>query len=315
MGTIFSWLALLFAIGLAFLPDRGFAATSAYAQTLEELDLNRVQLVISAPPDVTSLLARRATAIFTKAGLPLIQSDRPHIPFIATLTLNLTPQSSADTCPGHLFYAPSLALTEPVIIPRNSVIITDTTWLAHTGTQVRTPVAVEELERDLDGFIDQFIADYRAANPGGPAFLPGAPPAPIPAHANQTSALNALPLDHLQISVSAGQFTRPLTARAIQQFTTAGHPISTGTHRKGQLTLGIELIQQPLTNQCPEKVLYESGLFLVEQVQLKRNPRVSIWSDTWLRESRQIVSPRSQEQLESDQDALLQQFLDSLTTQ
>jgi hypothetical protein len=36
---------------------------------------------------------------------------------------------------------------------------------------------------------------------------------------------------------------------------------------------------------------------------------ISIWSDTWLREAVQIVPPLSLHQLESDQDALLQEFI------
>jgi hypothetical protein len=201
------------------------------------------------------------------------------------------------------------------------------TWLAHTGAQVRKSVTIADLERDLEEFFSQFIADYRATNGGARSSIPGnasavpqpdTPPpdaaitAPEPLHS--TSTLKALRIDQLQISVSAGRFSHALTARALQQFNHAGLALSPRQHHNGQLTLGVELIQQPLDDRCPGKILYESGLYFVEQIQPTRNPRVSIWSDTWLRETAQVVAPRTQAQLESDQDALLRQFIDSLKT-
>jgi hypothetical protein len=326
MIAMLSWVALSLLIGFS-LPDEGMAATSAYAQTTEGLDLNRVHFVISAPPEVTSRLSRHARSLFTKAGLPLPDPEGHDTPFIATLTLTLAPQSLGEGCTGHLLYDPSLTLTEPVRIPRNSVIMDDVTWLAHTGAQIRKSVTIADLERDLEEFINQFIADYRAANAGARSSIPGTPPAaphpdappqdspspaPEPHHSNPT--LKGLRSDQLQISVSAGRFSHTLTTRALQQFNNAGLALSTGKHHNGRLTLGVELIQQPLEDRCPGKVLYESGLYLVEHIQLTRNPRISIWSDTWLRETTQVVAPRSQEQLESDQDALLRQFINSLKT-
>jgi hypothetical protein len=247
------------------------------------------------------------------------------MPSIATLTLTLDPQPLKSDCPGHLLYAPSLALTEPVLIPRNSVIMNNVTWLAHTGAQVRKSVTIADLEHDLETFMYQFIADYRTTNGRSRSSIPGTasavpnpnalhPDAAITApedfHSNST--LKALRIDQLEISVSAGRFSHALTTRAIQQFNHAGLALSPGQHHNGQLTLGIELIQQPVEDRCPGKVLYEPGLYLVEQIQLTRNPRVSIWSDTWLSETIQLVSPRSREELESDQDALLQQFIHAL---
>jgi hypothetical protein len=326
LGLLF-WLALPFVIGLTCLPAPGNAASSAYVETTQGLNLNRVQLVILVPPEFTSRLSERATTLFADAGLPLPDSNGPDRQFIATLTLSLNPQPLSDTCPGQVLYVPSLKLTEPVMIPRNSVIMHDVTWLAHTGAQVREPVTVAELERDLDAFIHQFIADYRAANAG---FRPSNPDGvPKNSQAGNTASISVatvqndtrsdaglkeLRIDQLQLSVSAGRYSKPLTTRALQQFINAGQSLSPGHGRNSRLTLGVELIQQPLEDQCPGKVLYESGLYLVEEVQIKRNPLVSIWSDTWLREATQVVAPRSPEQLESDQDALLRQFIDSLKT-
>lgn len=326
LGLLY-WLALPFVIGLSCLPAPGLAASSAYVQTTQGLNLNRVQFVISTPPEFTSRLFERATTIFAKAGLPLRDSDSQDKPSIATLTLSLNPQPLSDTCPGQVLYVPSLKLTEPVMIPRNSVIMNDVTWLAHTGAQVREPVTVAELERDLNAFIHQFIADYRTANTGVRSSSPVGVPMDSQADntpsssasivqndTNTNAGLKELRIDQLQISISAGQYSKPLTTRALQQFSNAGQSLSPGHGRNSRITLGVELFQQPLEDRCPGKVLYESGLYLVEEVQIKRNPRVSIWSDTWLREATQVVAPRSPEQLESDQDVLLRQFIDSLKT-
>lgn len=324
MAAMLPWVALSLLIGFS-LPDKGMAATSAYVQTTVGLDLNRVQFVVSAPPEFTLRLSQHARSLFTKAGLPLPDPEGHDRPFIATLTLTLAPQSLGEGCTGHLLYDPSLTLTEPVRIPRNSVIMDDVTWLAHTGAQVRTSVTIDDLDRDLEVFIDQFIADYRATHGGARSPLPGTASAvphldildpdsstTVPAALHSDAALKALRIDQLQISVSAGRFSHALTARALQQFNHAGLALSTSKHHNGRLTLGVELIQQPLEDRCPGKILYESGLYLVEQIQPTRNPHVSIWSDTWLRETTQVVTPRSQEQLESDQEALLRQFMNSL---
>lgn len=325
MFAITCRIAIPLILAFSIVPPSGTAATSAYVQTTDGLDINHVRFTIAAPPDFTVQLFQRATALFAKAGLPLPQSDHPNVPFIATLTLTLMSQPVGPICPGQVLYAPSLALTEPVIIPRNSVIINDVTWLAHTGTQVRKPVTILDLERDLDDFIGQFISDYRAANARTRSSisddtLSSSIPDDAPNQSFTTeligaltdAALKELHIDQLQLSVLAGRFTQPLVTRALQQFGAAGFSVLPGHSHNSQPTLGLELVQQPLQDRCPGKVLYESGLYLVEPVQLKRNPQVSIWSDTWLRETTHLVSPRSLKQLESDQDALLQQFFDSL---
>ncbi len=197
--------------------------------------------------------------------------------------------------------------------------------LAHTGPQVREPVTVSDLEQDLDTFIELFIADYRAANAGihhsNSDGIPTVSQTDLPPSVSVTgepektypdAGLTELRADQFRISISGGRFTQALTTRALQQFSDAGYPLKPSHGQDNRITLGMELTQRTLEDRCPGKVLYESGLYLVEQVQLARNRRVSIWSDTWLRETTQVVTPRSQQQLESDQDALLQQFIDSL---
>ena len=327
MHALFFWFTLSFVIGGSSLPDSGIAASSAYVRSTEGLDLHHVRLAVAAPPEFTSRLSGRAGALFAKAGLPLGNSDGADGPFTAALTLTLSPQPLTDTCLGHVLYVPSLRLTEPVIISRNGELLNDVTWLTHTGAQVREPMTISDLERDLDTFIEQFIADYRAANAGvhsldperAPMISRADSPPPVSVAAEHTAAhsnagLKELPTEQLLISVSAGRYSQALTKRALQQFSAAGRPLMSGLGRNKQVSLGVELTQQTLEDRCPGKVLYESGLYLVEQVQIGRNRQVSIWSDTWMRETIAVVTPRTQAQLESDQDALLRQFIDALNT-
>ena len=300
------------------------AAITAYVATTQNLDLNQVHFVVVASPEVRARLYDRTMTLFAKAGLPLPHAGDSHTPAAATLTLTLDPHPLDVSCPDKVLYRPSLLLVEPVIIPRNSVVMNDTTWLLETRMQVRNPVEISTLETDLDRLIQQFITDYKAGNPGwqsqGARPNPERPRAdpeptsPILSEANDAlanSSLRHLDVDTLQVQISAGRFRQPLTTRAIQHLREAGLSVPLDGKGNGAVTLGVELTQHSIEDQCPGNVLYESGLYLVEEVRIKRNPQVSIWSDTWLRETMQIVAPVPLRQLEADQDALLKQFIRS----
>ncbi|NWF73715.1 MAG: hypothetical protein HXY51_11840 [Nitrospirae bacterium] len=306
---------------------KAMAAITAYAATTQNLDLNQVQFVVVASPGVRARLYDRAMTLFAKADLPLPHAGNSHTPATATLTLTLDPHPLDASCPDKVLYGPSLLLVEPVIIQRNSVVINDTTWLLETRTHVRNPVEISNLETDLDRLIQQFITDYKAGNPGwhsrGTSPNPERPRAgheptgPIHSEANDAranSSLRHLNVDTLQVHISAGRFRQPLTTRAIRHLREAGLLVPLDGKGNGAVTLGVELTQHSLEDQCPGHVLYESGLYLVEEVRIKRNPQVSIWSDTWLRETMLIVAPVPLRQLESDQDALLNQFIRSFQT-
>ena len=300
------------------------AAITAYATTTQNLDLRQVQFVVVASPEVRARLYDRTMTLFAKAYLPLPHAGDSNSPAKATLILTLDPQPLDASCPDKVLYRPSLLLVEPVIIQRNSVVMNDTTWLLETPTQVREPVEISKLETDLDRLIQQFITDYKVGNPGwqsqGISPNPRRPRADheptslILSEANDAqanSSLRHLNVDTLQVHISAGRYSQPLTTRAIQYLRQAGLSVPPDGKGDGAVTLGVELTQQTLEDQCPGNVLYESGLYLVEEVRVKRNPQVSIWSDTWLRETMQIVAPVPLRQLESDQDALLKQFIRS----
>jgi hypothetical protein len=304
---------------------KGIAATTAYVATTENLDLNQVQFVVVAPSEVRAQLYDRTMALFAKAGLPLPAAGQSDHPATSVLTLTLDPHPLDASCPCKVLYRPSLILVEPVIIQRNSVVMNDTTWFLETSREVREPVEVLKLESDLDHLIQQFMTDYKEGNPRWQSR--GTSPNPKKPHANQkptgpifseandaraNSSLRNLGVDTLRIHVSAGRFAQPLTTRAIQYLREAGLSVPLDRKGNGAVTLGVELTQQSLEGQCPGNVLYESGLYLVEEVRIKRNPQVSIWSDTWLRETMQVLAPVPLQQLEYDQDALLKQFIRSL---
>ena len=66
----------------------GMAATSAYVAATQNLDLNQVQLVIVALPEVRARLYDRTMTLFMKADLPLLVVNDSHAPATATLTLD-----------------------------------------------------------------------------------------------------------------------------------------------------------------------------------------------------------------------------------
>jgi len=182
-------------------------------------------------------------------------------------------------------------------------------------------VEVAQLEADLDEFIRQFLTDYQIANQRARSLRQqrassevapqSTPPAvfAIDDAAHSTAGLIDLPLSSVQLTVLAGRSTAALRTRASQQLIEAGLPVSPVRGGESPITLSIEFEQAPLKAHCPGYVLYSRGLYLVEEVRIARNPRVSLWSDTWLRDTVQIVPPVSIRQLESDQDALLQEFV------
>jgi hypothetical protein len=286
----------------------------------EQLDLRQVQLIVVAPDTLKTALHDRALTRFAEAGLPVLGSHSSQTPPLAVLTLTLDPHPIDDLCPGKVLYAPSLALTEPVTIPRTGATIRDTTWLLETDKEVRGPVDDELITTDLDRFISQFITDYKTANrqaqerhttpdlPVEPQFL-------IAPNIPQRQADRELrKIQVVSLSVLAGRWSSALRDKAVRQLTEAGLRLVPDTGEDGMVSLSLELTQRPIGDHCRGKVLYEPGLYLVEQIRVTRRPQVTLWSDTWLQESVRIVPPLSLEELEVDQRLLLQRFLRSHET-
>lgn len=323
---LFRRLWLLSIIGTVSLwSANGLAATTAYVATTQNLDLNHVQLVVVASPESKARLQDQATALFAEAGLPVPASPTlGSSSATATLTLTLHPRLIGDACPGKVLYAPSLSLTEPVIIPRNLATISDITWLWGNDPQVGDPLDASQLQADVDRLVLQFITDYKAGNPEWPSHMPahidtpradGEPADLMGTKTENTdgrASLKDLREHPIHVSVTAGRATEPLRNRAVHQLTEGGLRVSSVRNGAAAVTVDVELVQRPIDDQCPGKVLYEGGLYLIEQVQIQRNPLVWIWTDTWLREIREVRPPATPHQLQMDQDALLQLFLHSV---
>jgi hypothetical protein len=321
MATSFRWMGILFLLSTSALPINGLVDSHAEVPAIRHLDLHHIRLVMEAAPEFKARLYDRTMDLFAKADLPLPHPDQPHSPPTAMLKLTLNPTPLGDTCPGNVLYEPSLALIEPVIVPRNSEVIHDITWSIGAAVQARAPVSIEELESDLDGFVHHFITNYKLGNPEWQSedthhgrmtwASPLVDQQPVHPVASIGVSLRGLDANTLHVSVLAGRASKTLAAQALHQLTDAGLPVSFNPHNNDATTLSLELIQRPVEGQCPGKVLYEPGLFLVEKVRIERNPQILIWSDTWIRETRQVVSPLSLRQLELDQEALLKQFIHS----
>lgn len=300
-----------------FLYTTGMAATTAYRSTTEQLDLSGIHLVVVASTELKEALHNRALALFKSAGLSLPDSGSSQAPRLATLTLTLNPQPLTDICPGKVLYAPALALTEPVTILRTSTVIQDSTWLFETTRQVREPITAEQIEADLDGLINQFIADYKAANPlGRSQDKPATPDVDDSQRLSLAPDLDDRPGDRslqaisaVSLSVLAERWSSALKSNAVRQLADAGFRLVPDAAEDGAASLSLELTQRALGIHCPGKVLYERGLYLVEEVRITRRPRVLLWIDTWLQESVRIVPPLSLQGLESDQHLLLQEFI------
>jgi hypothetical protein len=216
-------------------------------------------------------------------------------------------------------FAPSLALTELVTSPRTGVAYQDTTWVFSTPPEVLDPVTPQQIEDDLDKLVTQFITDYTTANRVGRSgeqhntpITDSSQPASLPpdrASSHQNHRLGDLRM--VRLSVLAGPWSSALKAAAARQLSAGGIKSLSDLSESGGVDLSLELIQHSLGDHCPGYVLYERGLYLVEEVQVSRRPQVRFWSDTWLKDSLQIVPPRSRHELEADQTELLRTFLSS----
>ncbi len=297
----------------------GRAASTAYVATTRHLDLRQVHMVLVAPREAKERLYARAASLFMSAGLPVPRTDKVSSHALATLTLTLDPQPIGATCAGKFLYVPSLTLSEPVVIPRNSVIKPDITWLMRRDPHILGRPDNSALDEDLDHLVGQFIEDYKTANTSRHRSLPDPasdePRAPAgSSHSEPDIGLNKLPLKDLPLSVWATRSTAHLAARAALQLSQAGIAATLEKAGTAPVTLGIELLERSLDPDCPGMVLHEQGIYLVEQVHIQRNPEVVIWSDTWLRERLTIGPPTSLQRLEADQEALLAHFIAALPT-
>jgi len=307
----------LLTLMLPFYAAISIAATTAYMSSTEDLNLRQVQLVVVASDQLRESLHNQALARFAETGLPLptaypFQTSPPTV-----LTLTLDPRPIGDHCPGKVLYAPSLALTEPVTIARTGSTILDTTWLFEIRTEVRRPVDHDRIKADLDLLINQFITDYKTANrqsresqtpPNNESEPQSSMTRDVP---DRHTALELQKIRVFSLSILTERWSSTLKTIAVRQLTEAGLRSIDDVVGNDPASLSLELIQLSLDDHCRGKVIYQRGLYLVEQVRIARQPSVMLWSDTWFQEAVLVVPPLSRKELEADQHMLIQKFLHS----
>ena len=285
---------------------------------LRGLHLNQVQLEIVAPIELHDRLLTQIRSRLSDAGRPLPDPMESHSARPITLNLTFFSQPLHDLCQDKALQALSFSVIEPVVILRSGVARRDQTWSVGGAFHVRTPLSTAELEQTVTRLLDRFLDQYARANsvPSGPlnqSDREHLPPIPVDLpDARSNTGLRDLSFDDMRLSVLANRSVRTLTRRAYDRLAEANIPITRDERHDAAVTLDVELLEQPLDGECPGHVLYEAGLFLVEEVRLGRAPDIRLWTDTWTRQSVRVVPPVSETQLGLDQDALLAEFLQAL---
>ncbi|MGH7259678.1 MAG: hypothetical protein ACREI9_03220 [Nitrospiraceae bacterium] len=299
--------------------------------TTEKLDLRKVSFEVDAQPEFKDRLYSLSLKQFKEAGLSPLEPERTGEKS-AVLRLMLKPESLHELCPGKVLYEPSLALTEDVIVERTAEAIKDSTWSSKQAPHVRAPLTIKEIEEDSGEFISRFIVNYKMGNPAvspqkdrrqKDRLMEKAAPSrssgenishekvvPGSMEASPTNAsLRGLKLETVNFLLSAGASYAPLYARAVASASKEGLRLAFRPNANTPQTLTLRLASRPLDEMCPGKVLYEASVELVEQVKIKRNPHIYIWTDTWSKDKTQITDHVSDRQLEADLDELLGQFI------
>lgn len=157
-------ITLIFILGTTTL----WSANKVYAGTIGDtiptttnLKFTEVLFSVQTQKEYYDRLYSRAMKRLAQAGIYKADPSTPQ----ATLKLTLDPQPLRNLCDGKVLYARSLSLTEKVIIKRIPTLeIWGETWQLIQAPQVSDPVSIEQLEHDLDEYLDQFIIAYKMGN-------------------------------------------------------------------------------------------------------------------------------------------------------
>ncbi len=127
-----------------------------------KLKMSRVLLSVSADPEFIKRLTDRALARLKKSGLTPAASDADGDAFLI-LTLKMR---AIEGCAGKIMYINHLELVEEVSVARNPDLrVEATTWFLGPGLpSIRERLSIEQLERDVDWYIDRFIVLYKSGN-------------------------------------------------------------------------------------------------------------------------------------------------------
>jgi len=307
-------------------------STAASVPTTEKLDLRAVSFVVDAQPELRDRLYSLALKQFKKAGLSMLQSEQTEGK-TAILKLTLKPESLHGICSESVLYEPSLVLTEEVIVDRTEQVLKDSTWSSKQALHVRPPITIDEIEKDLEGFIGRFIVNYKMGNPAASLQMEShrkselrkktlSPQSldeklsyeqsnPSMEEAPPKARLKGLELERVSFVLWAGASSDSLYTRAVAQASKKGLKLAFRPNETTPQFLQLNFDIRPLDKACQGKFLYEASLALVEQVRIKRNPDIYVWTSTWSQYKRTITNQVSNRQLEMDVDELLGQFVDT----
>lgn len=129
-----------------------------------KLDFSRVGFSVVTEPEFDKRLTDRAIARLKKRGLV---PAGPDADITSSLIITLQVKSMDSICPGKVMYFNGLELWEEVIITRNPQLRTEApVWTVGPGfPAIRDVLTIDQLEKDVDWYIDRFIVHYKAGNP------------------------------------------------------------------------------------------------------------------------------------------------------
>jgi hypothetical protein len=289
--------------------------------TTKDLNPAQVQFVVNTHPEFLKRFSSLAIGELKKAGINVTGSDGTSADKPAKLLLTLKQEPLNDVCPGSVSYAASLALIEDVIIERSGEVIKDSTWLGAQLPDIRRQsLTGEEMERDLHQLIARFIINFKLANPGT------SPQHSSPQDVEQerkivdsdkkrpmekvssSATLRNLNLERVSFSSWAGVSTKDLHDRVLAMALKEGIELkSVPVENIPQLSLTLDYRKSDEV--CAGKGIYIAKLELAESVKIRRPPGVHVWTTTWVRQITRISEPPRKEQMETDSDELLGQFI------
>src|SRR5438132_1633193 len=152
-------------LGVMLLAAQYWIVPGTFAQTVPTtagLNFDQVNFVVITQPEHRERLYSRALRQLRESGI-YKEGSGHESKKSATLTLAL--KLEQDACPGKILYAPSLILTEEVIVERNGASIQDVTWSSKRAAYPVSPRSIQEIEADLDDLVSRFITNYKLGNP------------------------------------------------------------------------------------------------------------------------------------------------------
>ena len=289
--------------------------------TTKDLNPAQVQFAVNTHPEFLKRFSTLAMRDLREAGINVTRSDDASADKPAKLLLTLKQEPLNGVCPGMVSYEASLALIEDVVLERSGEVIKDSTW---EGTQPpyvrRQSLTGQEMERDLHELIGRFIINFKLGNPA--TSPPPSSPRDVERDKKSIDAENKrsiekvpsrvplrnLNLDLVYFSSRAGALGKALHDRALAMASKEGIELKT-VQGGNNLELSLNLDYGKSDEVCAGTDIYSARLALEELVRIQRPPGLYVWTTTWVRQIRRVSAPPSKEQMETDSNELLGQFI------